>query len=192
MLKIYELWMERVDCYFAENKLNHLLYNLSEPVHELIKDSNKSFQLKRNSITMRLKKDDEYISYCVFNSPHRENSLDTNIGTLSDYEELNNLMNEFVTDIHIFRIKKHLELSDVYEEHILAFLDCFNKSITDISLSITKENLLLIKCLNEKEYYVLSSHELNTGLLEGLDLEEIVIPYKDYNFCPLKSTKINI
>jgi len=48
--------MEKVNDYFEENKINHLLYNFSEPVHELIKDSKKSLQLKRNSITLRLKK----------------------------------------------------------------------------------------------------------------------------------------
>jgi len=164
MLKIYGLWMEKVNDYFEENKINHLLYNFSEPVHELIKDSKKSLQLKRNSITLRLKKDDEYISYCAFNSSNRDNFLDTNVGTISDYEELNLLMSKIVTDIHIFRIKKHLELSNVYEEHIVAFLGYFNKSITDISLSVTNERVLLIKCSNEEEYWVLSADELSTLL----------------------------
>jgi len=185
MLKIYGLWMEKVNDYFEENKINHLLYNFSEPVHELIKDSKKSLQLKRNSITIRLKKDDEYISYCVFNSSNRDNFLDTNVGTISDYEELNQLMNKIVADIHIFRIKKHLELSNTYEEHIFAFLEYFNKSITDISLSVTNENVLLIKCFNEEEYWVLSADELSTiELLKEneyySDLEKTVITYKGY------------
>jgi len=177
--------MEKVNDYFEENKINHLLYNFSEPVHELIKDSKKSLQLKRNSITIRLKKDDEYISYCVFNSSNRDNFLDTNVGTISDYEELNQLMNKIVADIHILRIKKHLELSNTYEEHIFAFLEYFNKSITDISLSVTNENVLLIKCFNEEEYWVLSADELSTiELLKEneyySDLEKTVITYKGY------------
>lgn len=196
MLKIYGLWMEKVNNYFEENKINHLLYNFSEPVHELIKDSKKSLQLKRNSITLRLKKDDEYISYCVFNSSNRDNFLDTNVGTISDYEELNWLMNKIVTDIHIFRIKKHLELGDKYEGRILSFLECFSKSITDISLSITNENVLLIKCLNEEEYWVLSAHELSTNeLLKENEyysnLEKTVITYKGYKFYPIEINENN-
>ncbi len=196
MLKIYGLWMEKVNDYFAENKLNHLLYNLSKPVNNLIKDSNKSFQLKRNSITMRLKKDDKYISYCVFNSPYRDNSLDTNIGTISDYEELNDLMREIATDIHIFRIKKHLELGDKYEGHILSFLEYFNKSIRDISISLTNENLLLIKCPSEEEYFVVSTNELSSNNLlkaneHNLDLEKTAVTYNGYKFYQLKIKEDN-